>query len=1245
MPKYDQFINQYPVSKTLRFRLIPQAETERFITERHYIETDEIRAKEYAQVKQMIDRYHKAFIEKTLRMISLSGVEEYAHLYFKKDKTKEEFQAMDALGAAMRKQISDAFMKQVEFKSLFNKDMILKLLPSFVSDEEAEIVHHFDRFTIYFTGFHQNRYNLYTGEGKATEIAFRIVDQNLPKFLDNCRSGAMILASLDKEDLDQFAEVFSRELNVDIRQCFEVSHFDAYISQTGIDTYNQILGGYAPELGIKIKGYNEYINEFNQKSKEFKLPRLKPLYKQILSDCSSYSFIPEKFENDDQVLRAINCFITQADADTGLSGRGVSEELVRMLGDLDKFDGTRIYLPAGKAITDLSNAILGDWSAIQTGLNALYDAAHTEKEKASAKYAEERRKHFARINSFSIKEIEMAIAVARKNQMIPVSATDHFGNAAAICGLNVVKNYKAAAWLLSGPYNLKKSLRNNEMAIGLVKNLLDSMLELLHLAKSVMGSGKEESKDELFYGEFTPLYEQFSSLVLLYNKVRNYITAKPYSLEKFKINFNNGDFLGGWSQRIEKKGAMLLEKDGKFYMMVFDDKLPTDQQALLMNAEAENTAELLSYKYQKPDMKNVPRMFIRTRSNPPKFSPAIEELKLPVQDILDIYDNGLFKREYAKIDPEGQRKALAKLIDYFKLGFLRHPSYADFVFNWRDSSEYESIDKFYRDCMLACYRIDREPLDFDYLLKLVCEGSVYLFQIYNKDFADKAHGKENTHTMYFRMLFDERNLAKTCFMLNGGAELFFRYPSIKREEATIHPAGQPIKNKNPLNPKASSTYSYDIIKDKRFTSPQYELHIAITMNYSYEGSERINMKVREAIRAEEETYVVGIDRGEKNLVYVCVVDGKGRIVEQKSLDSIFAEHNGSIQETNYNELLEAREYDRMQARQNWTAIHNISNLKEGYISQAVSEICRLAVKYDAVIAMEDLDAGFKNSRAKIEKQTYQKLEKMLIDRLNFYADKQKAAEENGGLLKAYQLTEKFTSFAMMGRQNGFIFYMPAWMTSRVDPVTGFVDLLHPRYENMVKAKEFFGSFDRIYYDAEEDLFMFELDYEKFPKTEASPRKKWTLASFGERISSEKDPVKGQWKYETINLTERIKDLTSRFEFDLTAENLIEQILAVDNAGFYKELIKLTALMLQMQNSHPNQKEEYLISPAMDENGAFFLSSTAPSNLPQNAAANGAYNIARKTQWALKQIRDADQDKIMKAQISPKNSDWLSYIQS
>ena len=48
---------------------------------------------------------------------------------------------------------------------------------------------------------------------------------------------------------------------------------------------------------------------------------------------------------------------------------------------------------------------------------------------------------------------------------------------------------------------------------------------------------------------------------------------------------------------------------------------------------------------------------------------------------------------------------------------------------------------------------------------MVDEGRLYLFQIYNKDFSmkKKEKGTDNLHTLYWKALFDEKNLKDVVY--------------------------------------------------------------------------------------------------------------------------------------------------------------------------------------------------------------------------------------------------------------------------------------------------------------------------------------------------------------------------------------------------------------------------------------------------------------------------------------------------
>ncbi|NCQ82230.1 hypothetical protein GW750_05535 [bacterium] len=49
----------------------------------------------------------------------------------------------------------------------------------------------------------------------------------------------------------------------------------------------------------------------------------------------------------------------------------------------------------------------------------------------------------------------------------------------------------------------------------------------------------------------------------------------------------------------------------------------------------------------------------------------------------------------------------------------------------------------------------------------------------------------------------------------------------------------------------------------------------------------------------------------------------------------------------------------------------------------------MVLKYNALVVLENLNTGFKNSRKKIEKSAYQNLEVALAKKLSFLVDKSK----------------------------------------------------------------------------------------------------------------------------------------------------------------------------------------------------------------------------------------------------------------
>ena len=1226
----SKMTNLYQVTKTLRFSLIPQGKTAENIVLQSILDEDNKRAEEYKIAKKIIDEYHKYYIDRSLSYFKFDDalLSEYAGDYYAGEREK-----LSDKQSLMMKQISKHLKSGDEYKKLFSKELFKELLPQYLTDDdEKKIIKNFSDFSTYFTDFYKNRENMYSGEGKSTEIAYRIVVQNLTKFLDNVRVWKRISESLPADEISAVDEDLCGLIGMTGNEMFEVASFNSFLSQKGIDDFNTYLGGYTNSDGTKVQGINEKINLYNQKTKG-SVPKLKPLYKQILSDRETVSFIPESFSSDNELIESLRGFYE--------SVKGTISEISETIVQLNEYDGEHIYVPAGAGVTELSALAFGSWRSVNDGLRLAYERENpypSDPAKAE-KYLEKQEKDFKRIKSYSISEIERAgneaLALSEDPRTVDFAAVVSRHIRDLVCSIN--ESYDKASVLLSSEYPIDKKLSADDDAISKIKQLLDSHKDYCNFCGLFFGNGDEADKDPVFYGKAEIPFRELKQTDRLYDKVRNYLTSKPFSTDKINLTFGRSNFLTGWAQTHvwSKQEAHLFGKDNNYYLFITSRTLHDDERSRVYSTDNYNEAVHYEYTVQKLDYKNFPRFYIRSKGD--KISPRVEQLHLPIHEVIDIYDKGLFNTKYRKIDHVIYRKSLNAMIDYYKLAISRDERYNDFDFKWKETDDYNDISEFYKDAVNSCYRITEKKINFNGLLSLVEDGCGYLFKIYSKDFSEHSHGKPNLHTLYFKMLFDPRSDGNVRLM--GNAKIFYRAPSLKIEDTTVHQANSPIVNKNPDNEKATSTFEYDIIKDRRYTKQHFQLHIPVMLNARSDSNYPMNSIVRDQLVKSDDNFVIGIDRGERNLIYVSVIDSDGKIVEQRSLNCIKNEKST----TDYHSLLDKKESDRLTQRREWRTIESIKDLKEGYISQAVHEICSLVIKYRAIVVMENLNAGFKNTRSAVEKSVYQKFEKMLCDKLSFLAKKDVSPELEGGVFRAYQLASPKANYTDMRGQNGIIFYVPAWLTSKIDPTTGFANLLRTKFESVEKSKQFFGAFDSINYNSTEDLFEFHIDYTKFQRTESDYRKKWTVCTNGERIRTFRNSNKNNsWDSETVHLTGSFKELFDEYSVDYRCDDLKDKIVGQNDKQFFVRLMSLLSLTLQMRNSVTGTDIDYLISPVRNDNGEFFDSRKGNAALPLDADANGAYNIARKGLWAIRKLQQSEDPD--KESLAITNAEWLKFAQ-
>ena len=1297
----DEFCGQgngYSRSITLRNKLIPIGKTADNL--KQFLEKDQERADVYPEIKKLIDEIHRGFIEDTLTNFSFvweplfGDFELYQN---EKDKTKKATKKKDLekFQSGARKKIVEAFKKHPDYDKLFKDGLFKELLPALIensSDTEIsnkeEALKVFDRFSTYFVGFHENRKNMYSEEEKSTAISYRIVNENFPKFYANVK-----LYNYLKENFPQIISDTEDSLRnylngKKLDDIFNVESFNDVLAQSGIDFYNTVIGGISTETE-KVQGLNEKINlarqqvisqisflknqnasentekikELEKKANELK-KKMVVLFKQILSDRGTSSFIPVGFNNNDEVYSSIKSF---NDEFVNLS-ICETKELFKQVAE---FNLSEIYVPA-KSLTNFSQNIFGSWSILTEGLFLL---EKDKVKKALSENQEEKINKEISKKDYSFDELQVAYEryCNEHNFSVEKNCKDYF-DVVDYRSENEKSDKKKVSILSAITESYSKidfenihDLQQEKEAATPIKTYLDEVQNLYHHLKLVDYRG-EEQKDSNFYSKLDEIITQLSEIIPLYNKVRNFVTKKPGEMKKIKLNFDCPTLANGWDENKESSNdAIILRKDGKYYLGIFN---PNNKPKFSkIENISESYYEKMVYKLLPGPNKMLPKVFFSTKG---------QETFLPPKDLLLGYDAGKHKKGDAF-----DKEFMYKLIDWFKDAINRHEDWKKFNFVFSPTKSYEDMSGFYREVELQGYKVSFQKISDTEINSFISDGKLFLFQIYNKDFASKSSGKKNLHTLYWENLFSEENLKDVCLKLNGEAELFWRKASLDKEKVPVHKKGSILVNRTTsdgksipediyqeiyqfknkmidnLSENAKSLLdsgvvvckeaTHDITKDNRFTEDTYLFHCPITMNFKApdKSNKEFNNQVLEVLSGNPDVKIIGLDRGERHLIYLSLINQKGEIELQKTLNLVDQVRNDKTVKVNYQEKLVQKEGDRDKARKNWQTIGNIKELKEGYLSNVVHEIAKMMVEHNAIVVMEDLNFGFKRGRFAVERQIYQKFENMLIEKLNYLVFKDKKVTEPGGVLNAYQLTNKSANVSDVYRQCGWLFYIPAAYTSKIDPKKGFANLFITKgLTNVEKKKEFFDKFDSIRYDLKEDCFVFGFDYGKICDN-ADFKKKWEVYTKGERLVYNNTERKNI----SINPTEELKSIFDVFGINWNnEENFIDSVHTIQaeksNVKFFDTLLRMFNATLQMRNSIPNTEIDYLISPVKSEDGTFFdsreeLKKGENAKLPIDADANGAYHIALKGLYLLENDFNRN-DKGVIQNIS--NADWFKFVQ-
>lgn len=1261
---FNQFVGKYQLSKTLRFELKPVGNTEKMLEDENVFEKDRIIEEKYQQTKPFFNRLHRDFINNSLVNKKIDGLDIYFDAlieYQKKRKDKTAQKRLKDISQTLRTQIISYFDTEILFGEGVFAALELKYgkeSDSFLKDKKGEFVlgdkgkkiSIFDSwkgFTGYFTKFQETRKNFYKDDGTSTAIATRIVDQNLKRFCENIQVFNSLKGKINfKEVEDNFS--------VRLEDVFSVDYYNKCLLQSGIDKYNEVVGGRS-ENGEKLRGLNELINKYRQDNKGEKSPFFKALDRQILSEGEKFII---GIENDEQLLETLVDFYKSAEEKTKvlknlfndffsntasydiekiyISKEGLNTILYKWMNDEGRFEFEKNLYEATKYDklvkfeTEDNSYKYPDFIAIEyirKALSGKFESRIWKEKYFKEKFGKEGIlngneslwEQFIAIFKFEFFSLfkketqEIVNGVEKKTKEGYEYARESFEN--------IIKREKNG-------FSITQEDRLT------IRKFADNVLWIYQMAKYFAIEKKrkwldiEYDTDPAFYdhaeyGFKTKFYnDAYEKIVKTRMLLQSYLTKKPFNRDKWKLNFECGYLLGGWSSTFETYGALLFRKNSDYYVgIVNGSSLPkATVERLKQNITEENSCQKMVYDFQKPDNKNVPRLFIRSKGE--NFAPSVNELNLPVNLILESYDKGLFKTEN-KNHPLF-KESLKKLIDYFKIGFSKHSSYKHFSFRWKDSSKYENIADFYSDTIRSCYKLDWEELNFEEIKRLTHSGNMFLFQIYSKDFSTKSRGLKNLHSLYFQGLFSEENLNNkdsAVLKLSGGGEIFFR------PKTDVKKLGERIDNGGKT-----------VIKNKRYSLDKIFLHFPIELNYARSQRVNFNTEINDFLADNPDINIIGVDRGEKHLIYYAGIDRKGNILKDENGKEIL----GSLNEINgvsYYSLLKERSKAREQARQDWQDIQGIRDLKKGYISLVVRKFADLIIEHNAILVLEDLNMRFKQIHGGIEKSVYQQLEKALIEKLNFLVNKgEKDPEKAGHLLRAYQLTAPFRTFKDMGKQTGVIFYTQAGYTSKTCPYCGFRPNVKWEQDD-IKEKILEG---KVKITQDKDNFTIAYRLSHFTKNNNKSKRGNILYENEDRqdefVIITLDSIRYKWFRRDIKDSElykgeeKLKEQTQRgviVKYDIgeclkglferngidCQQNIQNQLLQKElPKDFYKDICKYLHLLTNIRSSLSGTDVDYINCPSCG-----FHSDKGFRGYAFNGDANGAYNIARKGAMVLAKI--------------------------
>lgn len=1063
---------------------------------------------------------------------------------------------------------------------------------------------------------------------------------------------------------------FEEALTID-ENTFSIKHFNNCLTQDEIDEYNRIIGNYNSIINL-------YNQAKKQEDKSFhKLDEFTTLYKQI--GCGKRkTFITILKDKDNELseqLRQGKDILTVESLLRNI--KNASETYFKG----DKSTDKTTILQFVKFLRECSDWRGIYWSknatnAISSQLfyNRDYIKELLKENKACATYDAKReeplqlREAIELSELFSVLDKEDSNFIFKKQLIeeghIKVNDSPSKNIINILCKSiedNILKFITETDKIVAlEKYRQENYDGNDDPIITKIKNWLDLSIEIMStvryfsVRRSKMKGNIANPKMEKMLSDL--LHNSDADWFTWYDLMRNYLTKKPQDdakERKIKLNFGKANLLNGFvdSNTITDNGTQYggylfrkmhpsnegyeyflgISKNAKLFRCHLKDSIKESDKSEYERLEyyqmKDTTPYPSEYKEKKERIREIIKELVKNNSS--------KDLSNDISKIIDKAEKKdttptqLFSliRENEKLCYILEDKQLLdevnetiKLITENCLTFTRIEALTECA--QKSYTGCEGLDELIKDLNNDITKT-RFFSFFNVSNKEFNEHNgkdLFLFKISNKDLSyyethskglrkQKTDQNENLHTLYFRALMRENGFDDTIDL--GSGEIFLREKAFTYNEDILAKGHHSKELKNKFN--------YPIISKKRFANDKYLLHLSITLNYKSPESKitKFNERVNTLLQENQEINIIGIDRGEKHLVYSCVIDTESNIIK--------CQHHDVIHNTDYVQKLDEIADKRTSQRKNWQQQSNIKNLKDGYISHVVHQLTELTIKDKsaainphAYIVFEDLNSEMKRSRERVEKQTYQKIETALAKKFNYIVDKRSRNNELASVSKALQLTPPLNNYDDIknNKQFGVMLYTRANYTSITDPATGWRQTIYIKNGNDKSIKEqILKEFTDFGFDGKDYYFEYK---------EKHTGKVWRLYSGkgGAPIPRYRNSNNGNiWAPEPVNVVVILKHIFANFNnsisFKKQIDNGIELQKTVErNETGWQSLRYVIGLIQQIRNTGKEiENQNFLHSPVRTADGRHFDTREAANNgtLSQivDADANGAYNIARK----------------------------------